>query len=57
MLVGSLTLHLFADLDVDIKELGDTAVEADRLALVEVTFAVVDRDALLSAGFSETRGV
>lgn len=51
--VGSLTLHLLADLDVDIEELGDTAVEADGLALVEVTLAVVDGDALAGAGLSE----
>jgi len=51
---GSLTLHLLADLDVDVEELGDTAVQADGLALVKVTFAVVGRDALLGAGLGET---
>lgn len=50
---GSLTLHLLADLDVDVEELGDTAVQADGLALVEVAFTVVDRDTLLSARLGE----
>jgi hypothetical protein len=31
-----LTLHLLADLDVDVEELGHAAVETDGLALVEV---------------------
>lgn len=35
-----LALHLLADLDVDLEELGNTAVEAHGLALVEVGFAV-----------------
>lgn len=54
---GSLALHLLADLDVDVEELGDAAVQADGLALVQVAFAVVDRDAFLGAGFGETEGV
>lgn len=29
LFLGRLTLHLLADLDVDLKELGDAAVEAD----------------------------
>ena len=52
--VGSLTLHLLADLDVDIEELGDTAVEADGLALVEICLAVRGVDAFGGAGFEET---
>lgn len=51
---GSLALHLLADLDVDVEELGDTAVQADGLALVQVTFAVVGGNALLGAGLGET---
>lgn len=49
-LVGiGLALHLLADLDVDVEELGHAAVEADGLALVEVTFAVIGGDTLLGA--------
>jgi hypothetical protein len=53
LLVGSLTLHLLADLDVDIEELGDAAVQADGLALVEVAFAVIGGDTLLCAGLGQ----
>lgn len=53
LLAGGFTLHLLADLDVDVEELGHAAVEADRLALVEVAFAVVGGDTLLSAGLSQ----
>lgn len=54
LLVGvGLALHLLADLDVDIEELGHTTVEADRLALVEVAFAVIGGDALLGAGLGQ----
>ena len=49
LLLSSITLHLLANLDVDVEELGDTAVEADGLALVQVTLAVVDGDTLLGA--------
>jgi hypothetical protein len=35
-----LALHLLADLDVDLEELGYAAVEADGLALVQIGFAV-----------------
>ena len=53
-LVGiGLALHLLADLDVDIKELGHAAVEADGLALVEVAFAVIGGNTLLGAGLSQ----
>lgn len=49
-LVGiGLALHLLADLDVDVEELGHAAVETDGLALVEVTFAVIGGDTLLGA--------
>jgi hypothetical protein len=44
-----LSLHLLADLDVDLEELGDAAVEADRLAFVEIGLAVVLVDAFLRA--------
>jgi hypothetical protein len=47
-------LHLLADLDVDVEELGDTAVEADGLALVEVALTVVGGNALAGAGLGET---
>jgi hypothetical protein len=49
----STLLHLLANLDVDVEELGDTAVQADRLALVQVALAVVGGDALLGAGLGE----
>lgn len=55
LLLGSLTLHLLADLDVDIEELGNAAVEADGLALVEVTLTVVDGDTLLGAGLAQAK--
>jgi hypothetical protein len=44
-----LALHLLRHLDVDVEELGDTAVQADGLALVQVGLAVIRRDALLRA--------
>jgi D-aminopeptidase len=53
LLLTSTLLHLLANLDVDVEELGDTAVQADRLALVQVALAVVGGDALLSAGLGE----
>lgn len=53
LLLASTLLHLLADLDVDVEELGDTAVQADRLALVQVALAVVGGDALLGAGLGE----
>jgi len=46
-------LHLLRDLDVDFEELAHAAVEADGLALVEVGFAVLGRNALLGAGVDE----
>lgn len=39
--VGSLALHLLANLDVDFEELGDAAVQADGFALVQLGFPVV----------------
>lgn len=51
---GSIALHLLADLDVDVEELADAAVEADGLALVQLAFAVVVGDAFLGAGLGET---
>jgi hypothetical protein len=56
LLLTSALLHLLADLDVDIEELGDTAVQADGLALVQVTLAVVGGDTLLGAGLGESAG-
>lgn len=53
LLRGRLTLHLLRDFDVDFEELAHTAVEADGLALVEVGFAVLGRNALLGAGIDE----
>lgn len=51
---ASTLLHLLADLDVDIEELGYATVQAHRLALVEVTLAVIGRDTLLGAGLGKT---
>ena len=48
-------MHLLRNLDVDLEELAHTAVEADGLALVEVGFAVLRRNALLGAGVDESR--
>jgi hypothetical protein len=53
LLRGGLALHLLRDLDVDLEELAHAAVEADGLALVEVGFAVLGRNALLGAGVDE----
>lgn len=54
LLLSGITLHLLANFDVDVEELGDTAVEADGLALVQVSLAVVDGDTLLGAGLVQT---
>jgi hypothetical protein len=48
-----LALHLLRDLDVDFEELAHATVQADRLAFVEVGFAVLGRDALFGAGVDE----
>lgn len=53
LLRGGLALHLLRNLDVDLEELAHAAVEADGLALVEVGFAVLGRNALLGAGVDE----
>lgn len=50
-----LPLHLLANLDIDLEELRDTAIEAHGLALVEVCFAVRRVDALLAAGLDQAR--
>ena len=47
-----LALHLLADLHVDLEELCDAAIKADRLALVEIGFAV-RVDALFAAGLNK----
>jgi hypothetical protein len=49
-----LALHLLRNLDVDLEELAHAAVQAHGLALVEVGFAVLGRDALLGAGVDES---
>ena len=56
LLRGGLALHLLRDLDVDLEELTHAAVEANGLALVEVGFAVLRRNALLGAGVDEPVG-
>lgn len=48
-----LGLQLLGDLHLDVEELGGAAVDADTLALVEVTLTVVGWDALLHAGAGE----
>lgn len=53
LLLGCIALHLLADLDIDVEELGHAAVETHGLALVEVAFAVVGRDTLLGAGLGQ----
>lgn len=54
LLIGCLTLHLLADLDIDIKELGHAPVQTHRLALVQVGFAVISWNAFLGAGFGQS---
>ena len=51
----ALLLHNLANLHRCIEELGCATVEADGLALVELTLAVVVRNALLLARLLETR--
>jgi hypothetical protein len=51
-----LALHLLRDLDVDVEEFGDAAVDADGLGLVQVGFAVVVGDALSGAGLGQSAG-
>lgn len=50
---GGIALHLLADLDVDVEELADAAVEADGFTLVQVAFAVVVGDTFLGARFGQ----
>lgn len=57
LLAGGLSLHLLGDLDVDLEELADATVEADGLALVEVTLAIGVGNALLGAGLDQTANV
>lgn len=52
-----LTLHLLANLDIDLEELGYAAVEADGFALVEIGFAVRCVYAFGCAGFDEAGAV
>jgi len=52
-----LTLHLLANLDIDLEELGYAAVEADGFALVEIGFAVRCVYAFGCARFDETGAV
>jgi hypothetical protein len=49
-----LALHLLANLDIDLEELGHTSVQAHGFALVEIGFAVRCVDAFATAGFEET---
>jgi hypothetical protein len=49
-----LPLHLLANLDINLEELGHTSVQAHGLALVEIGFAVRCVDAFVAAGFEET---
>ena len=42
-----LSLHLLADLDVDLEELCHASIQTDRLSFVEIAFAVVGRYAFL----------
>ena len=49
-----LALHLLRHLDVDLEELAHAAVQAHGLALVQVGFAVLGRDAFLGAGVDES---
>jgi hypothetical protein len=51
----ALLLHDLADLHRCVKELGCATVEADGLALVELTLSVVVGDALLLARLLETK--
>jgi hypothetical protein len=54
LLALGLALHLLADLDVDLEELGHAAVQAHRLALVQIRLAVRCVDALCRARLEET---
>jgi hypothetical protein len=50
-----LALHLLANLDIDLEELGHAPVQAHRLALVQIGLAVRCVDAFVAAGFEKTR--
>jgi hypothetical protein len=52
LLAGRFALHLLADLDVDLKELGNAAIKADGFAFVQITLAVVSGDTLCRARLS-----
>lgn len=53
-LLRRLSLHLLADLQIDLEELAHASIEAHALALVEVRFAVFGGDAFLGAGLGES---
>jgi hypothetical protein len=55
--ISSLALHLLADLDIDLEELGHAAVEAHGFAFVQVGFSVVGGDALGGAGLREAESI
>lgn len=57
MLALRLALHLLANLDIDLEELGYAAVEADGLALVQIGLAVRCVDTFRRAGLEETRNM
>lgn len=46
-------LHFFADLEVDVKELGDTAINAHRLALRKIVLLIILGDALAVARIND----
>lgn len=48
-----LTLHLLANLDIDLEELSDAAIQAHGFALVQICLAVRCVDAFCGAGFEE----
>lgn len=57
LLALRLALHFLADFDIDLEELGHAAVEANGLALVEISLAVRCVDTFRGAGLEETGNI
>lgn len=53
-LLGRLSLHFFADLQIDLEELAHASIKTNAFALVEVGFAVLGGYAFLCAGLGQS---
>lgn len=50
---SSISLHLLAHFQVDIKKFRYASIQADRLPLVQIRFAIIGRNAFLGAGLDQ----